>query len=99
VVPTIESRYPLWDRNGHPIASGAAPYQHETESTAAELGIDVPAGTVKPLITAAGITIAFIGLIWHEQLWLMLLGGAIFTVGLYAWLCSPLDEEVETATE
>jgi cytochrome c oxidase subunit I len=99
VVPTIESRYPLWDATGHSIPGDSPIYQREAKSTAAELGIDVPARTVKPLITAAGITTAFIGLIWHEQLWLMLLGGAIFTVALYAWLCSPLDEEIETAPE
>ncbi len=95
VVPTVESRYPLWDAAGRPISHDADPYQHGTTLTPAQLGIDVPAPTVKPLVAAIGITVAFIGLIWGERLWVMLLGGVIFTVALYAWLCSPLDVGVK----
>jgi len=93
VVPTIESRYPLWDDSGHPVAADADIYQRKTTSTPAQLGIEIPASTVRPLLTAFGLTVAFIGLIWGERVWLILLGSAIFTVALYAWLCSPLDEE------
>jgi cytochrome c oxidase subunit I len=100
VLPTITSRYPLWDAEGHPIPADSKEYQQQsTNLSAAALGIDIPRSTVKPLITAAGINIAFIGLMWNERLWIMLLGGAIFAIGLYAWLTSPLDEDREESTE
>lgn len=71
VIPIITSRYPLWDSNGRPIALetlgtlGTPVEQREVGGlTAAQLGIAMPASTVKPLVAAAGITVAFIGLIW-----------------------------------
>jgi cytochrome c oxidase subunit I len=61
--------------------------------TARQLDILMPTPTVKPLVAALGLTIAFVGLIWHKQLPVMLLGGAIFVAALYSWLLTPLEEE------
>ena len=93
VLPTITARYPLWDASGHPIPADSQEYVRQSSGrSAAELDIDIPASTVKPLIAAAGIIIGFTGLMWGERLWLMLLGAAIFVVALYSWLTAPLDE-------
>jgi cytochrome c oxidase subunit 1 len=103
-IPTVTSRYPLWDlthpeRTGEIAHSGpkagevpddAGPMHQETErKTAKELGIPMPFPTIKPLIVAAGIVIMFSGLIFGKVL---LFGGAIITVVfLYDWLTSPLE--------
>lgn len=96
VVPRVTSRYPLWNSDARSVGPDVESFaQKPTSRTPAELGIEIPASTVKPMLTAAGITIGFIGLIWGERLWLMLLGAAIATISLYAWLCSPVDEVPE----
>jgi cytochrome c oxidase subunit 1 len=61
--------------------------------TARELGIVMPYPTIKPLLAALGLTLAFVGLIWHKQIPIMLLGAAIFVASLYAWVLSPLEPE------
>jgi len=69
-----------------------AAFHNRSLSLYTKLGFDA----VEPLSNingpAVGITIAFIGLMWGERLWVMLLGTAIFVVALYAWLCAPVDE-------
>jgi cytochrome c oxidase subunit 1 len=57
-----------------------------------ELGIHLPTPTVMPAIAAVGLTLAFVGLIWHENLPVMLLGGAVLVASLYWWLLTPLEE-------
>ncbi|MEO6778540.1 MAG: cbb3-type cytochrome c oxidase subunit I, partial [Gemmatimonadaceae bacterium] len=94
VLPTITARYPLWNDQGRPIADDNVEYtQQSSGRSAAELGIDIPRHTIWPLVTAAGINVAFIGLMWNERVWLILLGAAIFLFALYSWLCAPLDED------
>ncbi|MGH7720406.1 MAG: cytochrome c oxidase subunit I, partial [Gemmatimonadaceae bacterium] len=66
---------------------------HEHVATAHELGIHMPSPTIKPLIAAAGLTIAFIGLIAGKSLPIMLAGGAVFVVALYSWLLTPVEPE------
>ena len=92
VIPTVRSRYPLWDlRAEHRSA-------HEPDRpppTARELGIPMPTPTVKPLIASIGLTTIFVGLIWNKSLPIMLGGTALFVVALYAWLLSPLEEHEE----
>jgi hypothetical protein len=75
----------------------------ETERyTARELGIPMPAPTIKPLFAALAIVIMFSGLFFLERhklalFFVVTLGGAAMLIGmLYSWLLSPLEEPVET---
>jgi cytochrome c oxidase subunit 1 len=61
--------------------------------TAHELGIHLPTPTLKPLVAAAGLTLSFVGLIWNKNLPVMILGGVILVVALYAWFLTPLEPE------
>jgi hypothetical protein len=119
-IPTVSSRYPLWDVKspyltsdvphtptgerridveieGHKAGHISTP--HDVASTAShvptaeELGIAMPTPTVKPLVAAAGLSVAFVGLISGKHLPIMLLGAAIFVSALYAWLLTPLEPE------
>ncbi|MFN2400031.1 MAG: cytochrome c oxidase subunit I [Gemmatimonadaceae bacterium] len=95
-LPHVHSRYPLWDRRHPEVAEEVAhSVGHEDDRlpTAAELGIPMPIPTIKPLIAALGLTISFVGLILDKNLPIMLAGGAILVVSLYAWLLSPLEPE------
>jgi cytochrome c oxidase subunit 1 len=99
VIPTITARYPLWDAEGHPLPDDSREYTQQSSTLSpSALGIDIPRSTIKPLIAAAGINLAVIGLMWNKHLWLMILGGAIFVTALYAWLTSPVDEDREEPT-
>jgi cytochrome c oxidase subunit 1 len=93
-IPTIWSRYPLWDADGRSIAVASTPEQRLLRGvTAARHAFVMPRPTMKPLLAASGIAVASVGLIWEERLWVMLLGSAIFMTALYDWLLTPLDEE------
>jgi cytochrome c oxidase subunit I len=106
VIPTVRSRYPLWDlRAEH--RSAHEPHEHDGDMraldpetaapdrpppSARELGIPMPTPTLKPLVASLGLTIIFVGLIWNKSLPIMLGGTALFVAALYAWLLSPLEE-------
>jgi cytochrome c oxidase subunit 1 len=67
--------------------------------TAKELGIPMPTPTLKPLVTAVGLTIMVSGLLFtHLEnkapfFTIVLTGAAIMVGSLYAWLTTPLEEE------
>jgi cytochrome c oxidase subunit 1 len=61
--------------------------------SAHELGIAMPTPTVKPLVATLGLTLSFVGLIWHKHVPIMILGGVIFVAALYAWFLTPLEPE------
>jgi cytochrome c oxidase subunit 1 len=61
--------------------------------SAHQLGIPMPTPTVKPLVASLGLTISFVGLIWHKHLPIMFLGAVIFVVAFYGWVLTPLEEE------
>ena len=79
-IPTVTSRYPLWDLKHPEMTSDishaspdaatvadahAAPMHEETGGkTAAELGIPMPFSTLKPLFAALGLVIMFAGLLF-----------------------------------
>ncbi|MDQ3697473.1 MAG: cbb3-type cytochrome c oxidase subunit I, partial [Gemmatimonadota bacterium] len=120
-IPTITSRYPLWDRKS-PELTAQVPHtkageqridvelggKHVGEVTdvpadvelnaedahpsAHQLGIHLPTPTVKPLIASLGLTISFAGLIWGKNVPVMVFGGVILVVALYAWFLTPLEE-------
>ena len=106
VIPTVRSRYPLWDlRAEH--RSAHEPHEHDGDMraldpetatpdrpppSARELGIPMPTPTIKPLVAAIGLTTIFVGLIWNKSLPIMLGGTALFVAALYAWLLSPLEK-------
>ena len=91
-IPTIRSRYPMWEKKGsgeaHPPADAHA-------ATAAQLGIPMPSPTIKPLVAAVGLTIGFVGLIYDKSLPIMLLGAAILVGAVYSWLLTPVEPEHE----
>ncbi|HET7563695.1 MAG TPA: cbb3-type cytochrome c oxidase subunit I, partial [Gemmatimonadaceae bacterium] len=107
-LPRVTSRYPMWEGKSaeeiaaeprvklwEPAAAAAAPVTEERIPTAEQLGIPMPHPTIKPLIAAIGLTVAFIGLLYHKSLPIMILGGLIFVGALYSWLLTPLEPEVE----
>jgi cytochrome c oxidase subunit 1 len=92
-IPTVTSRYPLWDHQGN-----VAEY-HEGEriKSARELGIPMPFPTIKPLFVALFMVLMFTGLLFiHKGNWPLaytfIIGGAAAMVAtLYSWLLSPLE--------
>ncbi len=105
-IPTIGSRYPLWDLkepswnadpSGHAVPSDPSDLQEETAShTAKALGIPMPFPTLRPLFTAIGLVVMFGGLLLFRDhhavgLTILLTGAAMLIGGLYAWLTSPLE--------
>jgi cytochrome c oxidase subunit I len=93
-IPTVTSRYPLWDAKDTYAANAAG------DRTADELGIPLPYSTVKPFTAALGLVIMLSGLLFtnsdklHSLMFVFIFGGAALLVGsLYAWLTSPLEPE------
>src|SRR5207237_9543404 len=88
-IPTVTSRYPLWEGNesGHESARINA----QEGKTPHELGIIIPYSTMKPLLVAAGLIIMFCGLIWSHVL--LAVGAGTLILSLYSWLLSPLEPE------
>jgi cytochrome c oxidase subunit 1 len=89
VIPTVTSRYPLWEGNEKDAESAKA--NAVEGKTAADLGIVLPYSTVKPLIVALAMVIMFCGLI--TTMALTFIGAAVMVVALYSWLLSPLEPE------
>jgi cytochrome c oxidase subunit I len=121
-IPTITSRYPLWDRT-HPELTADVPHSKAGEKTinvevggrqtdatikavadsrmnaedahpsAHELGIHMPTPTIKPLLAAFWLSMAFVGLIWNKNMPIMLVSAVLFVGTLYAWLLTPVEPE------
>jgi cytochrome c oxidase subunit 1 len=89
VIPTVTSRYPLWEGNEKDAESAKA--NAVEGKTAADLGIVLPYSTIKPLIVALAMVIMFCGLI--TTMALTFIGAAVMVVALYSWLLSPLEPE------
>ncbi len=89
VLPTVTSRYPLWE-GGEADAESARINSQEGKSAEA-LGIILPYNTIKPLIVAFGLIAMFSGLMLTHAL--IFIGAAILVGGLYSWLLSPLEPE------
>ncbi|HEU4990503.1 MAG TPA: cytochrome c oxidase subunit I [Gemmatimonadaceae bacterium] len=92
-IPTVTSRYPLWDHKGNVVDY----HDGDQVKSAKELGIPMPLSTIKPLFTALFMTLMFAGLLFiHKHNWPMaytfMFGGAAgMVISLYSWLLSPLE--------
>jgi cytochrome c oxidase subunit 1 len=88
-IPTVTSRYPLWE--GKEVDHESARINAQEGKTAAELGIVMPYNTIKPLFVALGLIIMFCGLMTTPLL--IALGAGLMIFSLYSWLLSPLEPE------
>jgi cytochrome c oxidase subunit 1 len=88
-IPTVTSRYPLWE--GKEVDHESARFNAQEGKTAHDLGIVMPYNTIKPLFVAAGLVIMFCGLISTHVL--IGVGAGILILSLYSWLLSPLEPE------
>ena len=81
-LPTVYSRDPLWEqRRTH----GEAP---EPKRMSGE-GIHLPNPSFWPIVTALGIAIFFVGFLLGVNLWVILTGGGIVALGIFAWAFEP----------
>jgi heme/copper-type cytochrome/quinol oxidase subunit 1 len=88
-IPTVTSRYPLWE--GKEVDHESARINSQEGKTAADLGIVMPYNTIKPLLVALGLIIMFCGLMTTRAL--IAVGAALMIFSLYSWLLSPLEPE------
>jgi len=88
-IPTVTSRYPLWE--GKEVDFESARANVVEGKTSEQLGIIMPYNTIKPLIVAGAMVIMFCGLL--TSLALTFIGAAVMVVSLYTWLLSPLEPE------
>jgi heme/copper-type cytochrome/quinol oxidase subunit 1 len=101
VIPTVTSRYPMWDAKSPTLTSDVPHSRHGDERTdvqvAEELGIPIPYPTIKPLFVAFFMTLMFASLIFiHEDKLQLAITSVIvcaflMTSSLYLWLTSPLE--------
>jgi cytochrome c oxidase subunit I len=98
-IPTVTSRYPLWDK-ALPGAVIPAPAPAAVRiPTARELGIPMPNPTIKPLFVALWMVlmVASLLLIHEGKTPLAITGIIVFAVlmvlTLYSWLLTPLEDE------
>ena len=89
VLPTVTSRYPLWE--GDERDAESARINSQEGKTAEDLHIVLPYSTVKPAIVAGAMVIMFSGLIFAKPL--IFIGAALMVASLYSWLLSPLEPE------
>jgi cytochrome c oxidase subunit 1 len=89
-LPTVTSRYPLWEGKEADIES--ARINQQSGKTATQLGIVLPYDTIKPMLVALSMVLMFCGLLL-ESGWFMALSGVAIAFFLYAWLSSPLEPE------
>jgi heme/copper-type cytochrome/quinol oxidase subunit 1 len=106
-IPTVTSRYPLWDLKSpdlsrgtpHDITAEQHIEQPERVRSADELGIPLPYPTIKPLFVALFMTTMFASLLFiHKDktpvaIVGIILSGIAMTAFLYTWLTAPLEPE------
>ncbi len=99
-VPTVKSRYPLWNMKGGDTLVHETTWEEEKNiriPTAKELGIVMPNPSIWPLLCAAGIICMFSGLLFLEKstylgIGIMLTGSFWWIGSLYKWLMTPLED-------
>jgi cytochrome c oxidase subunit 1 len=90
VVPTVTSRYPLWDGKMTPHTGPVR--------TAKELGIPMPNPTIKPLFVALFMTLMFASMLLihigksNVAIPLIITFAFAMTLMLYGWLLTPLED-------
>ena len=89
-IPTVTSRYPMWDGGVKPVES--------SPKSAKELGIPMPNPTIKPLFVALWMVLMFASLLlMHKGMPTLSIAGVItfailMTLNLYSWLLTPLED-------
>jgi cytochrome c oxidase subunit 1 len=106
-IPTVRSRYPLWDLKSPDLSRGT-PHdvtgeqhieQPDRVRSAEELGIPLPYPTIKPLLVSLFLTLMFASLLFiHKDKTQLAVIGIILNAGamvafLYLWLTAPLEPE------
>jgi cytochrome c oxidase subunit 1 len=79
VIPEVVSRLPRWSVTQTKAIPEVPPEP-----------IHLPGGSYWPVVTAFGILVMAAGALLHT-LWVVLLGGAILVVGIYAWAFEPFE--------
>jgi len=79
VIPEVRSRIPIWVENGMTPVPAVPPEP-----------VHVPPGSYWPLVAATGIIIAAVGAILKTLL-VVLGGGAVLVVAIYAWALEPFE--------
>jgi cytochrome c oxidase subunit 1 len=81
-LPTVYSRDPLWEqRRTH--GEGPEPKRMSGE------GIHLPNPSFWPIVTALGLAVFFVGFLLGVNLWVILAGGGITALGIFAWAFEP----------
>ncbi|MDQ3243781.1 MAG: cytochrome c oxidase subunit I [Gemmatimonadota bacterium] len=88
-IPTVTSRYPLWEGNEKDMES--ARINSQEGKTPEDLHIVLPYSTIKPLVVAGAMVIMFCGLL--TSMALTFVGAGVMVFALYSWLLSPLEPE------
>ncbi len=88
-LPTVTSRYPLWE--GKDVDIESARINNQVGRSAEDFGIVLPYHTIKPLFVALFLVIMFVGLMTSR--YLLVAAAFAMVVSLYAWLTSPLEPE------
>ena len=88
-IPTVTSRYPLWEGNEKDMES--ARINSQEGKTPEDLDIVLPYSTIKPLVVAGAMVIMFCGLL--TSMALTFVGAGVMVFALYSWLLSPLEPE------
>jgi cytochrome c oxidase subunit 1 len=79
VIPEVRSRMPLWSENGMTPVPAVPPEP-----------VHVPPGSFWPALAATGIIVAAVGAILKSLL-VVLGGGAVLIVAIYAWALEPFE--------
>ncbi len=99
-VPTVKSRYPLWNVKGGEQLVHETTWEEEKNNvilTSQQLGIVMPNPSIWPLVCASGILVMFAGLLFMEANAKLAIAinvtGAVLWIGaLYKWLLTPLED-------
>jgi len=99
-IPTVKSRYPLWNMKGGDKLVHETTWEEEKNlviPTTKQLGIVMPNPSIWPLVCAAGLITMFSGLLFLETnmfvgIGIMLAGSFWWIGALYKWLMTPLED-------
>jgi len=82
-LPQVHGRDALWEMKAQ--AGGTLPEPKRVSGA----GIHMPNPSIKPMITAIGVTVTLAGFIGGSHLWVHVAGVAILLYGIFAWAFEP----------
>ncbi len=99
-LPTITSRYPLWNmKQGEALVHETTTEEEagRTIPTSQQLGIVMPNPSILPLLCAFGIIVMFAGTMFLQMstalgVGVMIFGTVFWVAVLYKWLLTPLED-------